>query len=241
MKISAPHAPQSAETLPDSAPPAANDEVEQPCYFGNSAGRPRAADKEARLHALLHTAAELFITKGYSKVSLEMIARAAHVAVRTIYVKFGGKAGLLKAVIVHGRAQLFGGMPDLETDPRPIEVVLRDFCQRFVHLITIPFFFSMYRMVIAEAQTNPELAEAFFDAGPRQTREVLGHYFARPDVRALLRDDVPVNELPTFLLNCAMGDQLKPMLFAQEQQFTEEEIVRRVDLGLKLFLAAVLR
>ena len=64
MKISA---------LPDTAPSdeAANDETDQQqCYFGNSAGRPRAADKEARLHALLHTAAELFISKGYPKGSL---------------------------------------------------------------------------------------------------------------------------------------------------------------------------
>jgi TetR/AcrR family transcriptional repressor of mexJK operon len=235
MKISA---------LPDTEPSdeAANDETDQQqCYFGNSAGRPRAADKEARLHALLHTAAELFITKGYGKVSLEMIARAAHVAVRTIYVKFGGKAGLLKAVIIHGRAKLFGDMPDMATDQRPIEAVLGEFCQRFLHLVTIPFFFSMYRMVIAEAQTNPELAEAFFDAGPRLTRELLAQYFARADVRAQLREDLPYDELPTFLLNTVMGDQLKPLLFAFEQRFTEEEIAARVERGLKLFLAAVLR
>ena len=68
-----------------------------PC-FGKAAGRPRAADKEARHLALLHTAKRLFLEKGYSKVSLEMIAREAHVAVRTIYVKFGGKAGLLSLI-----------------------------------------------------------------------------------------------------------------------------------------------
>lgn len=235
MKISA-----LPETVP--ADDAANDETDQQqCFFGNSAGRPRAADKEARQLALLHTAAELFISKGYSKVSLEMIARAAHVAVRTIYVKFGGKAGLLKAVIFHGRSKLFEGMHDLGTDPRPIDAVLREFCQRFLHLVTIPFFFSMYRMVIAEAKTNPELAEAFYDAGPRQTREQLARYFAREDVRAQLRADVPVEDLPTFLLNCVMGDQLKPLLFAIDERFPEEEIERRVERGLRLFLAAVLR
>ena len=61
---------------------------------GKPAGRPRAADMEARMENLLHTAGCLFLEKGYGKVSLEMIAREAHVAVRTIYVKFGGKAGL---------------------------------------------------------------------------------------------------------------------------------------------------
>jgi len=39
-------------------------------------------------------------------VSLAAIANAAHVAVRTIYVKFGGKAGLLatKPSAPHGAA-----------------------------------------------------------------------------------------------------------------------------------------
>src|SRR5476649_342280 len=94
---------------------------------GKSAGRPRAADKEARLQNLLDTAAHLFLEKGYGKVSLEMIAREAHVAVRTIYVKFGGKAGLLNAVIAEGRARFFGGVFNMGTDMRPIEDILTDF------------------------------------------------------------------------------------------------------------------
>src|SRR5471032_2921 len=100
---------------PDCPEDAANDSPDSPCY-GKGAGRPRAADKEARLQNLLHTAAQLFLEKGYSKVSLEMITRQAHVAVRTIYVKFGGKAGLLNAIIANGRARYFSGMSSMETD-----------------------------------------------------------------------------------------------------------------------------
>jgi len=72
---------------------------------GSAAGRPRAADLEARMQNLVATAARLFSEKGYTKVSLEMIAREAHVAVRTIYVKFGGKTGLFNAVLTSGRAR----------------------------------------------------------------------------------------------------------------------------------------
>jgi len=240
MKITAPH----AKDLDDQSQPdtAANDDSDQPqCNFGNTAGRPRAADKEARLHALLHTAAELFLAKGYGKVSLEMIAREAHVAVRTIYVKFGGKAGLLKAVIIHGRALLFEGMQNMETDPRPIPEVLHEFSRRFLNLVTIPTFFNMYRMVVAEAKTTPELAEAFYEAGPKLTREQLATYFARPDIRAQMRDDLPFDELPVFLLNCVIGDQLKPLLFALDHRFEEHEIQDRIEIGLQLFLAAVMR
>lgn len=209
--------------------------------FGKAAGRPRAADKAARRAALLHTAGQLFLEKGYSKVSLEMIAREAHVAVRTIYVKFGGKAGLLNAVITDGRARFFGGMESMETDPRPMEDILHDFALRFLELISLPTFCSLHRMVVAEARTTPELAETFYQAGPLRTREQLGRFFARPDIRAQLRNDIRPELLPVFLTNCIMGDPITRMLFPAEQTPTMEELRARATEGLDLFLRGVLK
>lgn len=237
MKTSAP----TVQDLPDLPPPlAANDAIEPFCS-GKAAGRPRAADKEARLEALLHTAAMLFLAKGYGKVSLEMIAREAHVAVRTIYVKFGGKAGLLNAVIAKGRARFFAGMPDMDTDTRPLEEILTDFSLRFLHLVSVPSFVSLHRMVIAEAKTTPELAITFNQAGPKQTRELLLRFFARPEIRAQLRSEVPLEALPVHLLNCVLGDQLTRLLFEPDHMPTEEEIAARVAQGLDLFLHGVRR
>ena len=236
MKISA----SPAQDLPASTEQnAANDASDTQCW-GKPAGRPRAADKEARQQALLHTAANLFLEKGYGKVSLEMIARAAHVAVRTIYVKFGGKAGLLNAIIVAGRARFFERMHDMETDTRPIQDILTDFSMCFLELVTTPTFESLYRMVIAEAKATPELAQTFFQAGPLQTREQLARFFARPDIRAQLRPDVPFEALPVHLINSIMGDQLMPTLFGLNDP-SEAENRARVEQGLNLFLAGVLR
>ena len=157
-----------------------------PC--SKAAGRPRAADLESRMQNLVATAAQLFISKGYSNVSLEMIAREAHVAVRTIYVKFGGKVGLFGAVINDRRANFFSDIGNMDIDTRPIPQILSDFGIRFLSLVTAPASLSMQRMVIAEAKTNPELARTFFDTGPAQTREVLTRFFARADIRAQLRE-----------------------------------------------------
>ena len=69
-------------------------------------GRPTRTALATRRETLLATALDLFIEHGYANVSLAAIANAAHVAVRTIYVKFGGKAGLLatKPSARHGAA-----------------------------------------------------------------------------------------------------------------------------------------
>lgn len=63
------------------------------------AGRPRSSDVDGRDSRLLDVAECLFLQFGYHNVAIEEIARAARVAARTIYTRFGGKPGLLEAAI----------------------------------------------------------------------------------------------------------------------------------------------
>lgn len=204
-------------------------------------GRPKASEAEARLQELVVTAAQLFMEKGYNKVSLEMIAKQARVAVRTIYVKFGGKAGLFAAVIAAGRNHFFADMDDVDTTTRPLREVLFEFGLHLTSLLTSPVAIALHRMVIAEAQSNPELAQAFFDVGPGQTRAHLIRLFSRPDIRAQLRDDVPLDMLAVQLLNCLMGDQIRRYLFQPEGLPPMEEIERQLNVGLDMFLGGALR
>lgn len=207
----------------------------------NAAGRPRSAELEARLQNLLETAARLFIEKGYTKVSLEMIAREAHVAVRTIYVKFGGKAGLFNAVLATGRERFFTNISDMVTDPRPVREILGDFGMRFLALVSAPVSLKLQRMVIAEALGSPELARTFFDSGPAQTRELLVRFFARPDIRAQLREDVHLEYLPVHLINCIMGDTTALFLFEPAPAQSDEEIRQALEQRLEFFYQGVLR
>ncbi|MES2150661.1 MAG: TetR/AcrR family transcriptional regulator [Pseudomonadota bacterium] len=208
-----------------------------PC--SKSAGRPKASDLEARTHDLLYAAGTLFLKHGYSKVSLEMIAREAHVAVRTIYVKFGGKAGLLNAVLEFKRDKFFK-IKDMESSTLPFKEVVRDFAVHFHDLISAPEAISMQRMVVAEAPTNQELAHTFYEAGPKRTRDMLANYFARPEIRVQLRTDADPQMLAVHLLNCVMGDQFRRFLF-EAPQLTREQVEAALDLRLSMFYDGVLR
>ena len=232
-------APTAAEDDTD-CPEGVTYALDSPCY-GKPAGRPRAADKEARMQALLHTATQLFLEKGYSKVSLEMIAREAHVAVRTIYVKFGGKAGLLRAVITKGRAHFFAGLADMEADPRSLREVLGDFSVRFLELVSAPAFVSLHRMVVAEAMTTPELAEAFYEAGPLRTRQELVRFFKRPDILAQLKPDMPLETMAVHLTCCLLGDSMSRMLFPSDHAPPAAQMRLQAERGLELFLSGALR
>lgn len=204
-----------------------------------SAGRPRACEAEARMHDLMSVAAELFVEKGYTKVSLEMIARKARVAVRTIYVKFGGKRGLFCEILRSGRDAYFASMEDLGTDQRPVRDVLIDFGMRVHELISSPAVIKLHQMVMAEAHSDPELAQAFFEAGPQRTRTALTSYFSRPEVRAHLVA-LPPEQLAVHLLNCLMGDHIKRYLFGPAAPPPEQAallVEQRVDLFLHGTLA----
>ncbi|MCA1854521.1 TetR/AcrR family transcriptional regulator [Massilia oculi] len=186
-----------------------------------SAGRPKASEVEARMRELIEVAGCLFLRHGYTGVSLETIAREARVAVRTIYVKFGGKAGLLKAVLAARRERLLP-VTTMDSDQRPVREVIDEFAGYFYAMLCEPDAMTLQRVVTAEAGSNPELAQAFYDAGPRLTREMLERYFARPEVRAQLRPGLPLAQLPSCLIACIHGDPVLRFLFPGSEPAPEE-------------------
>ena len=203
------------------------------------AGRPRSSEQAARQQELVHTAGMLFIKHGYRNVSLEMLAREAHVAVRTIYVKFGGKAGLLKAVLEANRERFYRPH-EMLADTRPLKESVRDFALHFLDLLSRPEALAMHRMVVADAPTNAELAQTFFDAGPQQTRNMLLQFFSRADIRSQLRDELDLSLLPIYLMNCIVGDPYERMLF-EPAPMTAAATEGALDARLDLFYRSVLK
>ncbi|MET0519086.1 MAG: TetR/AcrR family transcriptional regulator C-terminal domain-containing protein, partial [Burkholderiaceae bacterium] len=161
------------------------------------------------------------------------------VAVRTIYVKFGGKTGLLGAVLQDKRQQFFASM-DMARDMRPLKEVLDDFAGRLYRMITTPEAVALQRMLAAEARSNPELVETFFATGPTVTREAIAQFLQRPDIRPQLRDDLPFEQLPVHLTNCILGDQMSRLLLSR-QEGTPEQCAQALRGRMALFYNSVLR
>lgn len=203
------------------------------------AGRPRAAEVETRQEDLKRTAGRLMLDKGYSNVSLDMIAREARVAVRTIYIKFGGKIGILRALMQDKREQLFDDI-NVDTDQRPLREVLDDFAARLYRLLTSPEAVGLQRMLAAEARSNPELVDTFFTMGPNVTRDAIARFLQRPEVRAQLRDDLPFEQLPVLLINSILGDQLSRVLRGL-QEGTPEQCAEALRQRMAMFYRSVLR
>src|SRR6266542_6691989 len=86
--------------------------------------RRRQAQAAQTRQDILAAARDAFLERGYTATTLAAVARAAGVVVETIYRGFGGKAGLLKAVV---EAAVAGGAARAQVPPeqRPVIQAIR--------------------------------------------------------------------------------------------------------------------
>jgi len=200
-------------------------------------GRPTKASLAARHEALLETASALFVQHGYANVTLMMVARAARVSIRTIYVKFGGISGLLDAVIDAERRRHRdelralalegpdGGMPDLRAR---LELLAQHLARRYARA-------DLRRLQsVVAAETDPRVAAALYAAGPGQLMNVLRATLAQADRAGLLRRELTLEQLCGHFFSCICGGPFALWAPAAMAALPAES-------GLALFLAAVLR
>jgi TetR/AcrR family transcriptional repressor of mexJK operon len=174
-----------------------------------AAGRPRKGEAALRRSHLIDVARALFLDKGYYDVSLALIAQEARVAVRTIYLGFGSKAGLFSAVLQQGRQRFMADEPVL--DPAgSIREVLGNFGLRYLHYITDPAMARLRRMVLSEAGTSPDLKQSWWEAGPAPAHALLTRYFLDVRIQAQLSPDVPFDLLPAHFMACIAGEHAWP-------------------------------
>ncbi len=113
--------------------------------------------EEERRRALCEAAATVFLRDGYTAASVDDIARDAGMSKRTLYRFFPSKAALFEATISDALAPLHLDMA-IEREP-DLEAALRGMLEAAGrHLLALrPI--GIFRLVIAEVQRSPELAE----------------------------------------------------------------------------------
>jgi AcrR family transcriptional regulator len=164
---------------------------------------------------ILTAARELFVRKGYHGTTLTQVADAAGVGHRTVYVRFGTKAALLRRVVDVAVAG----------DPEPVAVQDRDWFQRAVTAPTLDERLdalvggtaelmaragTLFGLVLEAQSTEPQLAAAM-QAGREATRDSL-----RSFVRGLVSDGLVESRDPEWLAETvALAGQAETFLLLQ--------------------------
>ena len=125
--------------------------------------------------------------QGYAATSMDNVAAAAGVSKATIYAHFSSKEDLFSAVII-GRCEdgFTAGKqwPDEHQDAR---TTLTQIGELILTFMLTPNTLSIHRVVVAEAVRQPELANAFWAAGPGRLVPRIADVFADLDRRRLLQ------------------------------------------------------
>lgn len=119
-------------------------------------GRPPRAVGVQLAERILDAAQELFLRQGYEATTVEEIASCIGATKRTIYVRFGDKAQLFRAMVAR---VLYARRPRLNTigPNRAVEERLADMGTAVLRYILDPVVVSVTRVVAAEAYRFPAL------------------------------------------------------------------------------------
>jgi TetR/AcrR family transcriptional repressor of mexJK operon len=140
------------------------------------AGRPKSAEKRKQI---LYAAGELFLTSGFSGCSMEMVAKQSGVSKQTVYSHFNNKEALFLAVIEEKCAEYQLDERHLESPDFDLFQVLRERGLQIVKLLHDEQVIAIYRVIIGEVNSNPRVAQLFYQAGPKHSIDYLTQCFLR--------------------------------------------------------------
>ena len=198
-------------------------------------GRPRKGEESLSRDRMLDAALKLFLENGFGNVSLEAIAREAHVSMRTLYNQFEGKAGLFGAVIKRYSDPFVSALSEESTlDDHP-EQALIAFAKQFIEGITRPEVLRIRAIMMGESLRFPDLATQFYEQGPERTLLHLENFFSRHQHAGNFMGLDP-HTLADHFLSSLRNERIQKLQLGLDVTPTADEIDNWVKQSTSLFL-----
>ena len=125
---------------------------------------------------IVKTAAKLFFEKGYGRTSMDDVINVIGGSKRTLYAHFSRKEDLFAAIVneVSGKV-----LQKFEVEVKAnLEDSLRAIGEQYMEALLSEEALMLYRAIVSEAQYFPELAQSFFENGPKKILNRVVELFA---------------------------------------------------------------
>jgi len=126
-------------------------------------GRPRLKEAEVRLQRVLDVAKRNFLRSGYPETCLDRIARESRIAKKTIYSRFGSKAGLFSAILQPLRQSWIAKLQAIVIESNRPESVLEAAALQLLDVSTRTETVELQRLLLAESRRFPDLVKGQYD------------------------------------------------------------------------------
>jgi AcrR family transcriptional regulator len=132
-------------------------------------GRPTLKESEVRLQRVLDVAKRNFLLAGYPETSLDDIARESGIAKKTIYSRFGSKAGLFSAILDPLRKSWIAELQHIIIKSKRPESVLEAAALQLLDVSTRAEMIELQRLLLVESRRFPDLISGQYDKRGRLT------------------------------------------------------------------------
>lgn len=137
---------------------------------------------EARRQEIVALVAPLFLDRGYEQVTIDDIVDRIGGSKRTLYDRFGGKAGLFEMVIKEHCAKVHRDMFAGLDQSKDIEKQLISIGTHFLSMILHPSILDQHRLMVAMGKNFPGVAQMFFQAGPQRAYNLIAAWIEKQQV-----------------------------------------------------------
>nr|WP_294916076.1 TetR/AcrR family transcriptional regulator [uncultured Neokomagataea sp.] len=136
---------------------------------------------------ILRGAEKVFLAHGYEGASMSHIAREAGVSKGTLYNHFTSKADLFSAFIIEQSRTKLQALTALVNDnAHDFQNTLLNVCEAAIHLLLNPEAMGLYRILVAETEKFPNLADTFWKHSFGATLQNLSQWLQRCHISGAL-------------------------------------------------------
>lgn len=175
----------------------------------------------AKTEAILDAAAIVFGERGLA-ASMEEIARRARVSKQTIYNHYGSKPELIRAIVARRVSEITAPLMAPAAAEHP-EEALAAFGRFMIEAVANPRGLSMLRMAVESAAGQPDVARAFFEAGPATSRRRLADFLRMETQAGRMTVDDPALAAE-FFASMVVGSQQIANLLGSRRELTPDQV-----------------
>lgn len=169
----------------------------------------REQNRLQRRESIIAVATRSFLELGYAGTSMSTIAAELGGSKGTLWAHFSSKEELFTAVIDELIAADADAIDQVLTQSRYTRPSLREFCMLFMSKLMKPESVKLFRMVIAEGERFPVLADSLAERGPVRMMNHLTDYLgtAMPVPQAKMMARIILVSIIGYRTNVLMFDQ----------------------------------
>jgi TetR/AcrR family transcriptional regulator, mexJK operon transcriptional repressor len=196
----------------------------------------RVSRGDTRRRELADVAEQVFLQRGFSNTTMQMIASQAGGSKETLYRHFASKESLFAEIVSRKVARISGPESALARDGTPKQVLF-ELGHSLLSMMTKSDTSSLFRVVVAEAPRSPELAAIFYSHGPGVTLQRLTDYLRAATRRGDLHCHQPRRAAKLFLGAVVAQHHLHSLIGQPLTLVSEAEIRDHVRAAIAMFLA----